>query len=96
MYLAAFLSFFSLMMTWFRVASLRLSASTPAIFVTNLRGFLSFFEPLPPHAPCEAVGSAREMEEEEGEQKRTQPGRVLSSSFGASRSISFRFVSAKS
>lgn len=51
MYLAAFLSFFSLMITWLRAASLRLSASIPAILVTNLRGFLIFFEPLPPQAP---------------------------------------------
>jgi len=59
MYLCAFLSFFSLMMTWLSWASLRLAASTPATLVTNLRAFFCFLAPLPAHAPCEHVRESR-------------------------------------
>lgn len=52
MYLAAFLSLRSLMITWLSLASLRWEASTPSIFLTNLRAFFDFFAPLPAQAPC--------------------------------------------
>lgn len=50
-YLAAFLSFFSLMMTLENEASCRLPGSMPGILVMNLRGFLAFLTPLPDQEP---------------------------------------------
>lgn len=63
MYFEAFLSFFSLMMTWLSPASLRSEASIPAIFLTNFFfGFLFFFAPLPAHEPCRRFNEPRSVD----------------------------------
>ena len=50
-YLAAFLSFFSLMMTFECEASLRSEAAIPGILVMNFLALRCFLTPLPDQAP---------------------------------------------